>query len=98
MRSSSPAADTRMPVRMGRVSSREAERATRAMVSVKAGAGMVTIWSPPGSGGGEAPGAERGDVKAGGPRHDLDVLLGWPQFERDVAGRQLADDVEEQAC
>ena len=52
MRSSSPAAETRMPVRIGRVSSREADRATRAMVSVKAGAGMVTIWSPPGSGSG----------------------------------------------
>ena len=52
IRSSSPLADTRMPVRIGRVSSREAERETRAMVSTKAGAGIETTWSPPGSGSG----------------------------------------------
>ena len=41
-----------MPVRIGRVSSREAERATLAIVSTNAGAGIVTTWSPPGSGSG----------------------------------------------
>ena len=98
MRSSSPAAETRMPVRIGRVSSREAERATRAMVSVKAGAGMVTIWSPPGSGSGGKSSARSVRMwKRAGAGDDLDVLLGGAQLERDVAGGQLAHDVEEQA-
>ena len=37
---------------MGRVSSRDAERDTRAIVSTNAGAGIATTWSPPGSGSG----------------------------------------------
>ena len=43
-------AETRTPVRIGRVSSREAERETRAIVSVNAAAGTTTVVSPPGSG------------------------------------------------
>ena len=43
-----PDAETRIPVRIGRVSSREAERATFAIVSTKAAAGTLTTWSPPG--------------------------------------------------
>ena len=45
MRSSPPDADTRMPVSTGRVSSREAERATVVMVSTKASPGTVTALS-----------------------------------------------------
>ncbi len=41
-----------MPVRIGRVSSREADRDTRLIVSTKAFAGTVTTVSPPGSGSG----------------------------------------------
>ena len=50
MRSSWPDAVTRMPVRMGRVSSREALRWTRVIVSTKAPAGTETTASPPASG------------------------------------------------
>ena len=41
-----------MPVRIGRVSSRDAERATRLIVSTNAAAGTLTTVSPPGSGSG----------------------------------------------
>ena len=47
-----PDADTRMPVRIGRVSSRDADRATRLIVSTNAAAGTLTTVSPPGSGSG----------------------------------------------
>ena len=50
MRSSLPEAVTRTPVRWGRVSSREADRATRAMVSTKALAGTVSTPSSGASG------------------------------------------------
>ena len=50
MRSSLPLAVTRTPVRCGRVSSREAARATRAIVSTKAAAGTVRLPSAGGSG------------------------------------------------
>ena len=87
-----------MPVRIGRVSSREAERATRAIVSVKAGAGMVDDLVAAGLGQRrEVLGAQRADVEARGAGDDLDVLLGGPQLERHVAAGQLADDVEQQA-
>ena len=39
-------------MRIGRVSSREAERATRLIVSTNAAAGTSTMFSPPGSGSG----------------------------------------------
>ena len=52
MRSSSPLADTRMPVRTGRVSSRDADRATLATVATNAGPGTWTRPSPSGSGNG----------------------------------------------
>ena len=45
IRSSLPEADTSTPVRCGRVSSREAERATRSIVSTKAAVGH-RAWSP----------------------------------------------------
>ena len=50
MRSSLPLAVTRTPVRCGRVSSREAARATRAIVSTNAAAGTVMLPSAGGSG------------------------------------------------
>ena len=50
MRSSSPDADTRIPVSTGRVSSREAERATLSTVSTKASPGTLTRPSASGSG------------------------------------------------
>ncbi len=50
MRSSAPEAEIRIPVSTGRVSSREAERATREIVSTKAPAESLTRDSPPGSG------------------------------------------------
>ena len=87
-----------MPVRIGRVSSREAERATRAMVSVNACAGIDDDLVAAGLGQrGEVLGAQRADVEARGAGDDLDVLLRRAQLERDVAVRQLADHVEQQA-
>ena len=50
MRSSCAEADMRIPVRTGRVSSREAERATREIVCVSASAGNVRRVSGYGSG------------------------------------------------
>ena len=50
MRSSDPEAETRIPVRIGLVSSREAERATLAIVSMNGAAGTVTSASPACSG------------------------------------------------
>ena len=98
MRSSRPAAETRMPVRIGRVSSRDAERATRATVSTNAAAGTSTTASPAGLGQRrEVLAAQRPDVEGGGAGLDLDVLVGRPQLERDLRGRKRADDVERQA-
>ena len=77
MRSSSPVAETRMPVSTGRVSSRDAERATFATVATNAGAGHL-----------DAPVAvrlgerrevlepQRADVERRRAGDDLDVLLG----------------------
>ena len=50
MSSSVPVAETRMPVRIGLVSSRDADRETLVAVSTNAAAGTVTTVSPPGSG------------------------------------------------
>ena len=50
MRSSCPEADIRMPVSTGLVSSREAERATRTIVSTKASVGSATRDSVDGEG------------------------------------------------
>ncbi len=50
MRSSCPDADMRMPVSTGRVSSREAERATRLTVCTNASAGSTTRVSGDGGG------------------------------------------------
>ena len=98
MRSSSPLAETRMPVRIGRVSSREAERDTRAIVSTNAGAGIETTWSPPGSGSGGKSSARsvRMWKRAVPPTISTSCSAG-PQLERDVAAAQRADDVEQQA-
>ena len=52
IRSSSPEAETRIPVRIGRVSSLDAERATWPTVSTNAAAGIWTTESPPGAGSG----------------------------------------------
>ena len=85
MRSSSPAAETRMPVRIGRVSSREAERATRAIVSTNAGAGTVDDLVAARLGQRrEVLGAQRAEVEARRAGDDLDVLLGGAQLERDA--------------
>ena len=84
MRSSSPVADTRMPVRTGRVSSREADRATLSTVSTKASPG--TLHASLGlrlREGREVLEAQRPDVERRRAGDDLDVLLGRAQLERD---------------
>src|SRR3954469_18928811 len=100
MRSSSPDADTRMPVSTGRVSSREAERATLPTVSTKAGAGTWTRSSPSSSGnGGEASrrSVRKWNLAAPPPSHELHVLLGRPQLQRDGVAGQRPHDVDQQA-
>ena len=86
-----------MPVSTGRVSSREAERATLSTVSTNAGPGTSTRPSPSGSGNGGK--SSRRSVRmwnVAEPRDDLDVLLGGAQLERDLVAGQRADDVDEQ--
>ena len=74
-----------MPVRIGRVSSREAERATLPIVSTNASAGSVDHGVAAGVGERrEVLGAERADVERRGAGDDLDVLLGGAQLERDL--------------
>ena len=77
-------AETRMPVRIGRVSSRDAERATRAIVSTNACAGQRDDGVPAGGSGNGGKSSARSvrmwNVAA--PAVDLDVLLGRPQLER----------------
>src|SRR3954466_6323990 len=110
IRSSWPDAVTRMPVRMGRVSSREALRCTRVTVSTNAPPGTETTASPAASGkggkssarsvrmweGGEVVGPEGGDVEGARPGDALDVLLARTVLERHALGRQGADHVEEE--
>ena len=98
MRSSCPEADIRMPVRTGRVSSREAERATREIVCTNASAGSAMRVSGDGRGQrGEVLGAQRAQVEGGRAADQLDVLLGGAQLERQLLGGQRAGDVEQQA-
>ena len=97
IRSSLSDADTRMPVRTGRVSSREAERATFSTVSTNAGArhldAAVALRLRERR---EVLEAQRADVERRGARDDLDVLLGGAQLERHRVAGQRADDVDEQ--
>ena len=99
IRSSVPLAVTSTPVRCGRVSSREAARATRAIVSTNAPAGTV---SPPSAGASGSFGKSSvGSVRRwnfDGARHHLHVLLGAPVLERQVVLRQRAHDVEQEAA
>ena len=97
IRSSSPSAETRMPVRIGRVSSREAERATLAIVSTNAGAGIDDLGSPPGSGsGGKSSARSVRRWKRAVPA-TISTSCCRAQLERHVVAGQLADDVEQQA-
>ena len=87
-----------MPVSTGRVSSREADRATREIVSTKACAGSSTRDSGEGSGQrGEVLRAQRPQVKRRRPADQLDVLLGGAQLHRQLLGGQRARHVEQQA-
>ena len=77
-----------MPVSTGRVSSRDAERATLATVSTNAAPGTSTRPSPSGSGnGGKSSEAQRADVEGRRAADDLDVLLGRAQLERHARRR-----------
>jgi len=89
MRSSAPVADTRMPVRIGRVSSRDRldERRGRHVDDVLA-AGLGQ-WR-------EVLGAQRADVERRRAADDLDVLLGRAQLERRAVAGQRARDLEHQ--
>ena len=81
----------------GRVSSREAERATLLTVATNAGAGH--LHAPVAVGlreRREVLEAQRADVERRGAGDDLDVLLGGTQLERHGVARQRADDVDEQ--
>ena len=89
MRSSLPLAVTSTPVRCGRVSSLDAARATRAIVSTKAAAGTVMLAV------GrrlrqlrEVLGGQRAQVELRRARHHLHVLLRAPVLERQVVLRQ----------
>ena len=87
-----------MPVRTGRVSSREAERATRETVSTNASAGSATRVSGERLGQRrEVLGAQRAQVKGRWAGDQLDVLLGAAQLERQLVGGERARDVEQQA-
>ena len=87
-----------MPVSTGRVSSRDAERATLSTVSTNAGPGTSTRPSASVSGNGGK--SSRRSVRmwnVAAAAHELDVLLGRPQLERHLVARQRPDDVDEQA-
>ena len=97
IRSSSPEAETSTPVRCGRVSSREAARATRLDrlderlgrnrdAAVAAGLGQLR----------EVLGRKGAQVEPRAARDDLDVLLARAVLEREVVLGQRADDVEQQ--
>ena len=87
-----------MPVRTGRVSSREAERATLATVATNACGRHLDAALLLGLGEGrEVLEAQRADVERRRAGDDLDVLLGAAQLERDAVAGQRADDVHEQA-
>ena len=76
-----------MPVRTGRVSSREAERATREIVCTNASAGSAIRVSGEGEGSvGEILGAQRAQVEGGGTGDQLHVLLRANQLERQLIG------------
>ena len=77
-------------MRIGRVSSRDAERATRLIVSTNAAAGTVDDGVAARLGQRrEVLGAQRADVERRRAGDDLDVLLGGAQLERGV-GRRAA--------
>ena len=98
MRSSRPLAVTRTPVRWGRVSSREAARATRAIVSTNAWVG--TVSTPVVGRLGqlrEVLLGKRAQVEARLAGRDLDVLLRAAVLERDLVLGQRAGHVEQQA-
>ena len=97
IRSSAPSTVTSTPVRWGRVSSREADRATRPTVSTKAPAGTFSESSGGGSGQlGEVLGREGPQVEHRAAGYDLHVLLRGAVLEREVVARQRADHVEQE--
>ena len=82
----------------GRVSSRDAERATLATVATNAAAGNLDAAVSLRLGERrEVLDAERADMERRGPGHDLDVLLGRAQLERHGVAGQRADDVDQEA-
>ena len=86
-----------MPVRTGRVSSRDAERATLAIVATNAAPGTEHAALAVGlRERREVLEPQRPDVERRGAGDDLDVLLGAAQLERDRLAGQRADDVDEQ--
>ena len=87
-----------MPVSTGRVSSREAERATFSTVSTNAGAGHRHPLALGLRERREVLRAQRADVEGRGAGEDLDVLLGRPQLERHLVPGERADDVDYQAA
>ncbi len=94
-----PTADIRMPVSTGRVSSREAERATRETVCTNASAGSETRVSADGSGRrGEVFGAQRAQMKRRRSGDQLDVLLRRCAARASArAVRERTRDVQQQA-
>ncbi len=97
MRSSGPEAEIRIPVRTGRVSSREAERATREIVSTNASAGSLTRESPPGSGSdGKSSARSVRRWKVVGPQISSTSCSAARSSIVSCVRRQRAGDVEEQ--
>ena len=97
IRSSCPEADTRIPVSTGRVSSRDAERATFATVSANAWAGTLdTRLLVRNRQRREVVEAQRAQVERRRAGDDLEVLLGAAQLERHRVRGQRSHDIEEQ--
>ena len=85
-----------MPVSTGRVSSREAERATFSTVWTNASPGTCDAIALGLREGREVLRAQRADVEGRGAADDLHVLLGRAQLERDLVAGQGADDVDDE--
>ena len=86
-----------MPVSTGRVSSREAERATLLHGLDERVAGDEDAIALGLRERREVLRAQRADVEGRGAADDLHVLLGRAQLERDLVAGQRADDVDDQA-
>ena len=85
-----------MPVRTGRVSSREAERATFRTVWTNASPGHLDAVALRLRERREVLRAQRADVEGRGAADDLHVLLGRAQLERDVRAGKRPDDVDDE--